>query len=124
MRNRSRARLRPIAVAMTCKIRDCGADQYLHRHHVDEYAKHRRTTYEILGRLCAPHHDFVTHRGYTVIDHGDGTWSLRAPPRGRRGLNYRYSGGREVAAGVDQASMARPSPVRLCPCSLTSRCGG
>jgi len=64
----------------TCKIRDCGADQHLHRHHVDEYAKHRRTTYKVLGRLCAPHHDLVTHRGYQIIDHQDGTWSLRAPP--------------------------------------------
>ena len=64
----------------TCKIRDCGADQHLHRHHVDEYAKHRRTTYKILGRLCQPHHDLVTHRGYEIIDHQDGTWSLRAPP--------------------------------------------
>jgi hypothetical protein len=64
----------------TCKIRDCGADQHLHRHHIDEYAKHRRTTYKILGRLCRPHHDLVTHRGYEIIDHGDGTWSLRAPP--------------------------------------------
>jgi hypothetical protein len=64
----------------TCKIRDCGADQHLHRHHVDEYAKYRRTTYKVLGRLCQPHHDLVTHRGYQIIDHQDGTWSLRAPP--------------------------------------------
>ena len=64
----------------TCKIRDCGADQHLHRHHVDEYAKHRRTTYKILGRLCQPHHDLVTHRGYEILDHQDGSWSLRAPP--------------------------------------------
>jgi len=28
----------------TCKIRDGDADQHLHRHHVDEYVKHRRTT--------------------------------------------------------------------------------
>jgi hypothetical protein len=33
--------------------------------------------------LCADHHDVVTHRGHEIVDHDDGTWSLRPPAEHR-----------------------------------------
>ncbi len=63
-----------------CKVRGCDATHMLERHHTHEYAEGHRTTYRELGNLCPRHHDLVTHRKYTVEDHRDGTWSLRAPP--------------------------------------------
>jgi hypothetical protein len=63
-----------------CKIRGCDATQHLQRHHVEEFAEHHLTSYEVLGLICADDHDLVTHRGYTIEVHDDGTWSLH-PPR-------------------------------------------
>ncbi|HEY8215604.1 MAG TPA: hypothetical protein VIH82_00620, partial [Acidimicrobiia bacterium] len=66
-----------------CKIRGCDATQHLQRHHIEDYAEHHRTSYEILGLICADDHDRVTHRGYTIEIHDDGTWSLHPPDEQR-----------------------------------------
>ena len=63
-----------------CKSRTCDHTRAIERHHTLGFAEHRTTTYQILGGVCPDHHDLITHRGYEVIDNGDGTWSLRAPP--------------------------------------------
>jgi hypothetical protein len=63
----------------TCKVEGCDRTDHLERHHVDEFSEHRLTTYEILGRLCPLHHDLVTHKGYTIERHQDGSWTLRPP---------------------------------------------
>ena len=60
-----------------CKIRGCDATHGLERRHVIAYAEHRLTTYELLGMICGDHHDQITYRGHTIIDHRDGTWSLQ-----------------------------------------------
>ena len=62
-----------------CKILGCDRTHNLERHHVKPFAAHQLTTYELLGPLCGDHHDLVTYRGYEIVDHGDGTWSLRPP---------------------------------------------
>jgi hypothetical protein len=67
----------------TCKVRGCDATEHLERHHTEEYAEHHVTSYRVLGRLCPPHHDMVTHDGYTIEVHDDGTWTLH-PPDERR----------------------------------------
>jgi hypothetical protein len=61
----------------------CDRTDHLERHHVDEFSEHRLTTYEILGRLCPLHHDLVTHQGYTVERHQDGSWTLHPPDEQR-----------------------------------------
>jgi hypothetical protein len=66
-----------------CKIRGCDATEHLQRHHIQEYAEYHRTSYEILGLICADDHDRVTHRGYTIEIHDDGTWSLHPPDEQR-----------------------------------------
>ncbi len=38
------------------------------------------TTYAELGNVCDQHHHLIHDRDYTIDDHRDGTWSLRAPP--------------------------------------------
>jgi len=63
----------------TCKIRGCDCDRMLERHHTVDFVESQRTTYRELGNLCPKHHDLVTHKGYTVEDHHDGTWGLHAP---------------------------------------------
>ena len=63
-----------------CKIRGCDNTEHLERHHVDNYAKSHDTSYGNLGNVCPLHHDLVTHKGYEVVIHDDGTWDLRAPP--------------------------------------------
>jgi hypothetical protein len=62
-----------------CKVRGCDRTHNLERHHTKGFAEHRLTTYELLGRLCGAHHDLVTYDGHEIVDHGDGTWSLRPP---------------------------------------------
>jgi hypothetical protein len=62
-----------------CKIRGCDATHGLERHHTLDFAEHRLTTYELLGLICGDHHDQITYGGYTIVDHDDGTWSLRPP---------------------------------------------
>jgi hypothetical protein len=66
-----------------CKIRGCDATHGLERHHTLEFAEHRLTTYELLGMLCGAHHDLVTYHHHEIIDHGDGTWSIRPPSEQR-----------------------------------------
>jgi hypothetical protein len=66
-----------------CKVRGCDRTHNLERHHTLAFAEHRLTTYEVLGMLCADHHDLVTHRGHEIVDHDDGTWSLRPPAEHR-----------------------------------------
>jgi hypothetical protein len=71
-----------IAIALrdrTCKIRGCGNDHALERHHTPPFEQSHRTTYKELGNLCPKHHDLVTHRGFTTTDNHDGTWDLHAP---------------------------------------------
>jgi hypothetical protein len=60
-----------------CKVRGCDRTQGLERHHTKGFAEHHLTTYELLGMLCGGHHDQVTYRGHEIIDHHDGTWTLR-----------------------------------------------
>jgi Domain of unknown function (DUF222) len=50
-------------------------------HHTKPFSEHHLTTYELLGLLCGAHHDLVTYLGHEIVDHGDGTWSLRPPAR-------------------------------------------
>jgi hypothetical protein len=66
-----------------CKVRGCDCTEHLERHHVQEYAEHHITSYEVLGRLCPPHHDMVTYDGYTIEIHDDGTWTLNPPDEQR-----------------------------------------
>ncbi|MEX0665236.1 MAG: hypothetical protein WD598_10785 [Acidimicrobiia bacterium] len=63
-----------------CKIRDCDHSRAIERHHTLGFADNRLTTYEVIGGVCPDHHDLITHKGYEVVEHEDGTWSLRAPP--------------------------------------------
>jgi hypothetical protein len=63
-----------------CRVRGCDRTHDLERHHVKPFAEHRLTTYELLGMLCGAHHDLVSYHDHEVVDHRDGTWSLRAPP--------------------------------------------
>ena len=63
-----------------CKVRGCDRTHNLERHHTKPFAEHRLTTYDVLGMLCGDHHDLVSYRGHEIVDHHDGTWSLRAPP--------------------------------------------
>jgi hypothetical protein len=63
-----------------CKIRECARTIATERHHVEPFADHGITSYRVLGDVCPDHHDLITHRGYTVVEHDDGSWSLRAPP--------------------------------------------
>jgi hypothetical protein len=67
----------------TCKARGCDATEHLERHHTDEFAEHQTTSYRLLGRLCPDHHDLVTHHGYTIEVHDDGTWTLHPPDEQR-----------------------------------------
>jgi hypothetical protein len=67
----------------TCKVRGCDCTEHLERHHTDDYAIHHTTSYAVLGRLCPDHHDLVTHRGYTIEVHDDGTWTLHPPQEQR-----------------------------------------
>ena len=67
----------------TCKIRGCDATEHLERHHIDDFATHQTTSYELLGRLCPRDHDLVTYDGYTIEVHDDGTWSLHPPDEQR-----------------------------------------
>ncbi len=60
-----------------CKVRGCDRTHGLERHHTIDFHEHRLTTYELLGMLCGDHHDLVTYRGHTIVDHRDGSWSLR-----------------------------------------------
>jgi hypothetical protein len=62
-----------------CKVRGCDRTQNLERHHTKPFAEHHLTTYELLGMVCGAHHDLVTYHGREIVDHGDGTWSLRPP---------------------------------------------
>jgi len=62
-----------------CKVRGCDRTHNLERHHTLEFHEFELTTYNILGMLCGDHHDLVTHRDHEIIDHHDGTWSLRPP---------------------------------------------
>lgn len=63
-----------------CKIRECARTIGTERHHVEPFGEHGITSYRVLGDVCPDHHDLITHRGYTIIEHDDGSWSLRAPP--------------------------------------------
>jgi len=62
-----------------CKVRACDRTHHLERHHTEPFAEHRRTSYEVLGMLCGAHHDLVTYHRHEIVDHRDGTWSLRPP---------------------------------------------
>jgi len=62
-----------------CKIRGCEHTLGIERHHTLAFAEGQLTTYRILGDLCRDHHHLVTHCGYTIVEHSDGTWSLRPP---------------------------------------------
>jgi hypothetical protein len=64
-----------------CKVRGCDTTHGLERHHTLAVAEHQLTAYELIGSICRHHHDQVTHRGHTITDHHDGTWTLRPPAR-------------------------------------------
>jgi hypothetical protein len=66
-----------------CKIRGCDATEHLQRHHVEEFAEHHVTSYRVLGWICPRDHDLVTHRGYAIQVHDDGTWTLHPPQEQR-----------------------------------------
>ena len=66
-----------------CRVRGCDRTHRLERHHTQAFAEHGLTTYAVLGNVCGDHHDLVTYHGHEIVDHGDGTWSLR-PPDERR----------------------------------------
>jgi hypothetical protein len=63
-----------------CKVRGCDCTEHLEGHHVDDYATSHDTSYKNVGKICPLHHDLITHKGYEVVIHDDGTWDLRAPP--------------------------------------------
>jgi hypothetical protein len=59
-----------------CKVRGCDATEHLERHHVDDFATHQVTSYEVLGNVCPEHHDIITYDSYSVEVHDDGSWTL------------------------------------------------
>jgi hypothetical protein len=67
----------------TCKVRGCDCTEHLERHHIEEFADHKITSYEVLGRLCPSHHDMVTYDGYAIEVHDDGSWTLHPPDEQR-----------------------------------------
>jgi hypothetical protein len=70
----------------TCKVRGCDHTRAIHRHHTQAFAEHGITSYHVLGDVCPDHHHLIHHRGYQIIDNGDGTWSLQ-PPNEHRDTN-------------------------------------
>jgi len=63
-----------------CKVRDCDHTRATQRHHTQLFSEHGITSYRVLGDVCPEHHDLIHHGGYSIVDHPDGTWTLRAPP--------------------------------------------
>jgi hypothetical protein len=53
-----------------CAVPGCGATEHLENHHTAAYEQTRHTTLPELARVCAHHHDLITHHGY----------DLRGPP--------------------------------------------
>jgi hypothetical protein len=66
-----------------CKVRGCDTTHGLERHHTLTFAEPQLTTYDLIGSICRDHHHKVTHRGHTITDHHDGTWSLQPPAQAR-----------------------------------------
>jgi hypothetical protein len=66
-----------------CKVQGCDATEHLERHHVDEFAIHQVTSYDVLGNVCPDHHDRITYDRYTVEVHDDGSWTLHPPDEQR-----------------------------------------
>ena len=64
-----------------CKVRGCDYTRAIHRHHKELFSDGGLTSYEVLGDTCPDHHHLIHDQSYEVIDHHDGTWSLRAPPK-------------------------------------------
>jgi hypothetical protein len=72
-----------IAIAVrdrTCKVRGCDRTIGLHRHHTRPFSETHHTRYSELGNACDQHHHLIHDCDYEIVDHADGTWSLRAPP--------------------------------------------
>jgi hypothetical protein len=73
-----------IAIAerdLRCKVRGCDRTIGLHRHHTKPFSETHHTRYSELGNACDQHHHLIHDLDYEILDHADGTWSLRAPPR-------------------------------------------
>jgi len=68
-----------------CKARGCEHTVSIERHHTLDFADGQLTTYRILGDLCRDHHHLVTHCGYTIAEHDDGTWTLHPPGEHQEG---------------------------------------
>ncbi|MEX2256671.1 MAG: HNH endonuclease signature motif containing protein [Acidimicrobiia bacterium] len=63
----------------TCKVRGCDRTEHLERHHIQGFAEHQLTAFEILGPACPEHHDLITYDGYTIDPRPDGDWILVPP---------------------------------------------
>jgi hypothetical protein len=61
-----------------CRVEGCDRT-HLENHHVIDFAQEQLTTYQRLGGACDLHHDLITHRGYTIRDNPDGSWTLIPP---------------------------------------------
>jgi hypothetical protein len=64
-----------------CKVRECDHTLRTERHHTMPFATHGVTSYDVLGDVCPQHHHLIHDLGHSVIDNGDGTWSLQPPKR-------------------------------------------
>jgi hypothetical protein len=69
-----------------CCVAGCHNVYGLETHHTEDYAKTRHTKYDELTVPCPPHHDLVTHDGYTLRRRPDGQYDLIPPDdRAERG---------------------------------------
>ncbi len=64
-----------------CRVRGCDRTVGLHRHHTRPFSETHHTRYSELGTVCDQHHHLIHDCDHQIVDHGEGTWSLRAPPR-------------------------------------------
>ena len=77
---------KPLRIAISerdggqCQVDICDRTIATERHHIVAFAEGGVTTYEILVTVCPDHHYLVHHAGYTIIENGDGSYTLRAPP--------------------------------------------
>jgi hypothetical protein len=66
----------------TCVVPGCHADRHLEIHHLDPVNNHGPTSLANTCRVCAHHHDQITHRGATLTGTAPHwTYTHRPPPR-------------------------------------------
>lgn len=64
----------------TCAVPGCDRRHDLQNHHTKPYAKTKHARLSELARVCAPHHDLITHHGW-VLEGEPGNWQFHKPKR-------------------------------------------